>query len=110
MPVYTQYMDRYEVYFTIEVWNEGKDQCGFATRRLHVPFQPHTNMRIKFRLGEFCFTHVVWDMTAQVFEATAQVVAGWDDEKFLDVHYFMDEFRRDEWNIIHPRPRQWPHD
>lgn len=100
----------YEVYFNIEIWNEEKTHCGFANRRLRLPFQPIENMIIKFRVGELRFTHVLWDMTAQVFEATSYVIAGWDQQKYLDVNHYIDEFRRDHWNIIQPRERKWHHD
>ncbi|EAT12984.1 hypothetical protein HF888_00970 [Bermanella marisrubri] len=98
----------FEIYLNVEIWNQDKTHCGFANKRTKLPFQPHCGMIIKTKLGEFCFPHVVWDMTTRVFEASSRVVAGWDEQqRFLDVQYYIDEFRRDSWNIIQPRERKW---
>jgi len=106
---YTFYMqlDKYEVHLNIEVWNEQRDHCGFASKLVRLPFQPYPNMVIKFHVAEVCFESVVWDMAAKAFDATAKIVAGLKQDQYLDLHYYLDEFRRDDWNIIHPRERHW---
>jgi hypothetical protein len=97
----------YEVYLNIEIWNEDKDQCGFATKVVHLPFQPVEGFQLKLRLGNYRFNEVVYDLSTKVFEATSFVVAGWDQERYLDVNHYIDEFRRDRWNVIQPRAMTW---
>jgi hypothetical protein len=97
----------FEVYLNIEIWNEHKTECGFASKVVRLPFQPNEGMALKLRLGNYRFEDVVYDMEAKVFEATSYVVAAWNNEQFLDVNYYIDEFRRDHWNVILPRPMTW---